>query len=61
MSQLVAWTIIGGAIAGLIAVGSILNRPILDLKRPTPARVALLGIILTLLVILAIAAYWAIV
>ncbi len=61
MSHLVAWTIIGGIIAGLIAVGSILDRPILDLRRPTRGSIALLIIILVLFGVLAFATYSAII
>ena len=57
MSYLVAWLIIGGILAGLIAMATILDRPILNLKQPTRATVALLSIILVLLVVLAFATY----
>jgi hypothetical protein len=60
MTHEVAWLIVAGILAGLIAIGSILDRPILDLKRPSPATIALLVIILVLLAVLVFAAYLAI-
>lgn len=60
MTHGAAWLIVAGILAGLIAIGSILDRPILNLRRPSPATVALLVIILVLLVVLAFAAYWAV-
>ena len=57
MTHGVAWLIVAGVLAGLIAIGSILDRPILDLKRPSPATIALLVILLALLAVLAFAAY----
>ena len=57
LSNDVAWWIVAGARTGLVVIAFVLERPILNLRRPTPGAAALIAVVVVLSAVLVFGAY----